>query len=184
MITLEPLTEDVAVMATEWRNASMDALRTLTPSTFESQRSFFYGLKDSPHKYFSIVVNDAVPVGMTGLTYLTEWSGEVSLLINPRRRGCGFGKAAVDALITHGFDIMDLKVIYGETYRCAESNPFWHHVLERYSPRWVTLPDRRLWKGQLYDSDYFSISRKVDFLAHYSDIWGADRDVATVGTNP
>jgi len=158
MIDLVPITEQIAIMAADWRNANPEACRTPVFSTKDSQRDWFRSLKYKPHKYWAVMAGPQA-VGIAGLTHVTDWSGEISLVLNPAKRGHGYGRAAAEALIGQGFDIMELFVIYGETYLCAPSNPFWHHILANYNPRWVRLPNRKLWQGKLYDSDYFSIRR-------------------------
>lgn len=158
MIELTPLTEEVAIAAAEWRNYSPESCRTDKPSTVDTQKAWFARLEDSKDRVYWTVESDGIPVGIGGLTSLTDWSGEISIVLDPKARGKGIGKAAVDLLIEAGLG-MGLKVIYGEVYKCNPALHFWHHILEKYSPKWSWLPNRKMFQGDIYDSEYFSIRR-------------------------
>jgi RimJ/RimL family protein N-acetyltransferase len=158
MIELKPLTKKVAIMAAAWRNFNLQALRTETPSTKASQLRFWRNLGKSPHKYWGIYVNNKA-VGMGGLTNITKRDAEISLILDPKSRGCGYGKAAVNLLLVGGLEDWGLDFIYGEVYRCNKALGFWKKVLKRYNVRWSTLPDRKYWNNRWWDSEYFSIGR-------------------------
>ena len=158
MIELTSLTEEVAIAAAEWRNYSPESCRTDKPSTPGGQMAWFSRLGTIEDMVYWTIENDGIPVGIGGLTSLNDWSGEISIVLDPQARGKGIGKSAVDLLIDAGLG-MGLKVIYGECYKCSPALPFWHHILEKYSPMWSWLPNRKVFQGEIYDSEYFSIRR-------------------------
>jgi RimJ/RimL family protein N-acetyltransferase len=57
-------------------------------------------------------------VGVCGLTSidLINQRAEFSLYIGPEYQGLGYGKAALLTLITHGFRVLNLNCIWGETF--------------------------------------------------------------------
>ena len=158
MITLQPLTTDVALAAAEWRNRSIESCRTPEGSTVETQTNWYEHLDPKRHRYWS-VYEGSTAVGLAGLTNIS-WenrSAEISIVLDPARRGKGMGKEAIEALMDHGFNRMNLDVIYGECYHCSPALPFWKKVMA--SATWVTLPDRKYWNGKYWNADYFSVRR-------------------------
>ena len=156
MIELKDLTEEVAIAAAGWRNDSPESCRTDKPSTVESQKDWFSKLNYRSDMVYWTVESNGIPVGIGGLTGITDWCAEISIVIDPTARGKGIGKTAVDLILEAGFG-MGLKVIYGEVYKCSPAMTFWHHILEKYSPKWSWLPNRKMFQGEIYDSEYFSI---------------------------
>jgi RimJ/RimL family protein N-acetyltransferase len=160
VIEFKNLTKDVAIRAAAWRNANLQALRTNLPSTRASQLRFWRNLRKSPHKYWGIY-SDNEAVGIAGLTNITEGDAEISLLIDPMKRIQGLGGRAVTVLLYIGFNQMKLDFIYGECYLCNTACEFWKKIIRGDNVRWSTLPDRKYWEGNWYDSIYFSIARKA-----------------------
>ena len=163
MILLHDLTKEVAIEAAAWRNASPESCRTPKPSTPEGQAEWFDRLPSLPHKYFQISYEDEI-VGIGGMTYIcpVNNTAEISIVLNPQRRGDGFGREAVNAILRFGFDALNIDVIYGECYLCSKSIGFWLKVLSSENDvRWSILPDRKFWRGRYWDSLYFSIRRKI-----------------------
>ena len=84
---------------------------------------------------------------------------EISLILDCKRRGKGFGSRAVAMILETGFGCMGLKTIYGECYECNPAIEFWKKVTENHGGYCTLIPRRKLWQGQLYDALHFSIWR-------------------------
>lgn len=157
-MTLIPLTEEIAIQAAEWRNATPESCRTPILSSTDSQREWYKTLKSFPHRYWALW--DKKVIGLTGLVNIS-WenrSAEISIILDPGCKGKGLGRAAIDLLLDQGFNKMNLDVIYGECYLCNRNLGFWHKMFDEKA-KWVRLPDRKYWNGRYWDSDYFSIMR-------------------------
>jgi RimJ/RimL family protein N-acetyltransferase len=160
MISLEPLTEEVAVKAAKWRAKNPEACRTPYEISDGQQREWFSKLPFSKNRYWSVV--SKVPVGMVGLTDISMENrcAEISIVMDPTKRGKGFGKQAVDALLDMAFNRMNLHYVYGECYVCACNLDFWDKALMDYPVEWRELPIRKYWNGEYFGSYYFSIRSK------------------------
>ena len=98
-------------------------------------------------------------LGMGGITNI-QWEnriGEISLIIDPEKRGKGVGKEVVHVLLEQAFLGMGLKTVFGECYMCNEAWHFWKKVKTRYSGLETILPNRKFWNGIFYDGYYFSL---------------------------
>ncbi|MCJ7482671.1 MAG: GNAT family N-acetyltransferase [Thermodesulfovibrionales bacterium] len=157
----------------------MECWRTPFMLTKQMQDEFYEGCcnRESPHRYFALVrttddpIQGVVPesgfIGMGGITYI-QWEnriGEITLIINPVERGDGLGEKAVDLLLDHAFNHLNLQTVFGECYHCNDAWEFWGDITDKYdSPNTIQtlLPKRKYWNGDYWDSTYFSID-KDDF---------------------
>lgn len=184
---LEPLTLDQCQQVRIWRNDCLETLRTPYPLTESQQAEFYQDVvcnRNSPHRYFAITGEQAdypvgaliktkdiakpeIPnffLGMGGLTHI-QWENsiaEISLILDPKRRRQGLGEKAVDLLLDHAFNHLNLQTVFGECYHCNEAANFWLEITRKKKGRIVVLPNRKFWKGVYYPSSYFSID-KEDF---------------------
>lgn len=145
-----------------WRNEILETLRTPYPLTKEMQEAFYRETvcnRNSPHRYYAIMDDKGLFVGMGGITHITWESriGEISLIIDPSLREKGYGEKAVDLLLDAAFNQMGLNCVYGECYSCNEANIFWGHITNKYHGTGVMLRARKFWNGKFWDSLYFSI---------------------------
>lgn len=186
---LEPLTLEQCERVRIWRNNEMECWRTSFMLTMDMQEDFYKRCSDrnSPHRYWAIVrtMNDKIQgvvpetgfIGMGGITYI-QWEnriGEISLIIDPERRGSGDGEKAVDLLLDQAYNHLNLQTVFGEAYM---SNPwweFWQKITAKYADKikattcHTTLPCRKYWKGTYYSSLYFSIDKNDFNKIHNSE---------------
>jgi len=166
-----------------WRNEIPETLRTPFLLTKEMQEDFYENVckRESSDRYWAIIrtiddeIKEVVPetgfIGMGGIENI-QWEnrlGEISLIIDPTQTGNGLGKEAVDLLLDQAFNYLNLQTVWGECYCCNPAWEFWQKITERYKgryytgdnppTRWTHLPNRKFWKGEYYDSLYFSIDR-------------------------
>lgn len=163
---LKELTRADCEHAREWRNQSLETLRTPYALTKEMQSEFYDNIicnRSSPHRYWGVHDLNGVLVGMCGITNI-EWEnsiGEISLILDPEKRGNGLGAKAVDAILDIAFSQMGLKTVFGECYNCNSSGiAFWEKMVVLYNGTEATLPNRKFWCNKYYDSMYFSIDRE------------------------
>jgi len=115
------------------------------------------------HKFFQVMPTGSEKfVGVAGLCYIDRQNSraEFSLWIMPEYQHQGFGVAALKTLFDHGFDDLNLHLIYGETF---DGNPA------------LDLFVKKL--GMRYDGCrqefYFKNGKYID--AHVISITGAQR---------
>ena len=160
-----------------WRNQDLSSLRTPFLLPREMQADFYrdrVSNRDSTDRFWGIWnMPDAGKrpvadfIGMGGITHI-QWEnsiGEISLLLSPECRGEGCGKEAVNLLLGQAFGYLNLKTVFGEVYECNLAWEFWEQIAYEgrtsdLIPGWVRLMNRKYWKGQYYDSAYFSFDRK------------------------
>ena len=147
----------------EWRNAEPQFLRTPYKLTKEMQEGFYDNVvcnRNSNHRYFAIR-DEFSFVGMGGLTNI-EWENgccEISLILDPKSRGKGYGGRSVDLLLDYAFGSLRMENVYGEVYACG-NHEFWKHVVEVKNGYWTTLRGRKFFDGKMWDSYWFSIGRE------------------------
>jgi RimJ/RimL family protein N-acetyltransferase len=180
---LEALTLDQCQKVRLWRNEALETLRTPYPLTVSQQGTFYRDVvcdRNSPHRYWAIVrtvdnpiqgvVSESDFIGMGGITNI-QWEnriGEISLIIDPARRGKGEGGKAVDLLLGNAFNCLNLQTVFGE---CYKSNPAWGFWQKLNNAYLTDLPKRKYFDGKYWDSLYFSID-KEDYNAKKSDNTG------------
>ena len=157
---LQPLTREQCQQVREWRNEERQFLRTPYMHTIDMQESFYVKVvnnTDSKHRYFAIIDGMGF-IGMGGLTNISFENGnaEISLIINPKYRGKGYGMKAVDLLLHEAINNMRLYSVYGEVYDCGNRG-FWEKVVDKSNGYKTDLVNRKFWAGQLYGSMWFSI---------------------------
>lgn len=161
MILKHPKQSDVQFVA-NWRNSVPESLRTHGETTYRQQDAFYEEVicnPNSKHKYYGAYVDKKI-VGLVGLTDINFVNGnaELSLIIDPKQHGNGYGKMCVQKILDYGFNTLRLKYIYGECYYCNQNIGFWQKMCEKYNAITVDLPYRKFWNGQHHHSMYFTIS--------------------------
>jgi len=144
----------------QWRNASLDTLRTPFPLTREQQEAWYRDEicnRNSRSRFWAIVDTNNLLVGYGGIENI-QWENsiaEISLLIAPEYQKNGYGSTAAKEIIAYGFQDMGLHTIYGECYCSNPAFGFWANLASSY----VILPRRKYLHGHFVDSMYFTIIR-------------------------
>ena len=143
-----------------WRNEVLEALRTPFRLTQEMQADFYANTvcnRAADSRWWS-VYDGSLFIGLAGLCNIQWENGlaEISLIIDPEKRGKGYGVQAVDAVLAEGFGNLGLDTIYGECYECNPALGFWDRMVGRRGGYTTMLPRRKRWQGKLYDSLYFA----------------------------
>jgi len=160
---LEALIKEELELVRGWRNEEMQFLRTPYFLTKEMQEDFYRDVvcnRQSEHRYFS-VREDSKFIGMVGLTTI-EWenrTAEVSIILNPKYRGKGYGQKSVELLLDHAFNNMGLYTVWGEVYGCGNIG-FWDKMVDRLSGYSTHLPNRKKYNGVLWYSLWFQFANK------------------------
>lgn len=158
--------------ALKWRDEYRHTLRTTHFITDEMQKDFYSNVicnPNSPHRYYGVfediinkfrnsVMQDKF-IGMAGLTNIS-WensNAEISLIIDPLCHKNGYGKKAVELILSEAFGRLGLKTVYGEVYMCNDAVKFWEKITYEHGGYKTTLPNRKYWNGHYCDSVYFSI---------------------------
>jgi hypothetical protein len=152
MIVLRALRRDDMPQILAWRSVNPEGARTPYQLTLEQQYKFYDEIvcnRDSPHRYWGVEEGGQL-VGMVGITYI-EWEnrrGEVAILIDPQKRGGGYGKRALWLLLEQAFDRMGLASVYGNVYLCNPYLGWWGHWIGKYD--WYTyyVPKAKWWSGK------------------------------------
>ena len=171
-----PTREDVELVR-QWRNQSIDTLRTPFLLTQEMQKDFydtvvcnrqansrFWTVQrewDEKHLAGKPDAEKFQTIGLVGLVGI-EWENrlaEISLLLDPERRGRGYGTEALSLLLKKGFRELNLENIYGECYTCNPAICFWKKMIARHQATTAVLPYRKFWDGRYWDSLYFNFER-------------------------
>jgi len=164
---LKELTRENSQLIRKWRNEDLAGFRTAYPLTVEMQDDFYNKAicnRNSSHRYWAITAYELIQpsfIGMVGLTDIQQENGlaEISLIIHPDYRGKGCGEEAVSLVLDQAFNYLGLKTVFGECYQCSEAIPFWQKICDKYKAYTTTLPNRKYWDGNYYNSLYFSVSK-------------------------
>ena len=152
----------------QWRNCSLETLRTPMPLTWDQQEDFYLNEicnKDSHHRYWVFAESTwtAVPVAFGGITNI-QWEnriGEISLILDPSKRGEGLGTKAAHLLLDQAFNYLNLDTVFGECYGNNKTGlSFWEAITKKYGGATTSLPRRKYWSGKTHDSLYFTITRE------------------------
>jgi RimJ/RimL family protein N-acetyltransferase len=170
-----------------WRNKLSATLRTPYNLTYEQQQDFYKNIicnRDSKHRYFGIYVkeenkligktyedakyeptysDEPIFIGLGGIINI-QWEnglGEISLIIDPKYTGKGYGKKSVELLLDKAFNEMRLDNIYGECYRCNQNIGFWENIIRRFDGTKTNLPNRKFFNGQHYNALYFNFNKTL-----------------------
>jgi RimJ/RimL family protein N-acetyltransferase len=151
-------------MVRRWRNQCLEALRTPYALTEEQQQRFYDDVicnRNARARFWGVYA-DGEFIGMAGLENI-EWEnrcGEISIILDPNYHSKGYGKQAVEMLLIMGFNYLGLETIYGECYGCNPVRGFWENIIDKYGGDTARLPNRKFWKGELWDALYFSFDRE------------------------
>ena len=163
MLRLDALTSQDVEKARQWRNtdAVRASLRTPFMLTKEMQEAFYDTVlcnRAATVRYWAVRRDEAF-VAMAGLTDIAweNGSAEISLLLDPVLTGQGTGKEIVHLVLTEAFENMRLLTVYGECYLNNDAVGFWESIAKLHNGTTTTLPRRKWWGGQLWDSLYFSL---------------------------
>jgi RimJ/RimL family protein N-acetyltransferase len=107
-----------------WRNDERvyKWCRQFEPITLEHHNAYWERVKDDPTTRMYSIRYEGWPVGVCGFTSI-DWvnrRAEFSLYIAPDKQGKGLGERALRALCDHGFNVLNLNMIWGEAF---EGNP-------------------------------------------------------------
>jgi RimJ/RimL family protein N-acetyltransferase len=147
----------------QWRNQCLDTLRTPFPLTKEQQEDWYRNEicnRQSRSRFWGIEENWGL-IGYGGIENI-QWEnsiGEISLLINPKYQGQGYGKQAAIEIITQAFNRLNLHTVFGEVYVTNPAMGFWVTITEAYNGYKTLLPHRKYLDGKFWDSLYFSVSQ-------------------------
>jgi RimJ/RimL family protein N-acetyltransferase len=148
----------------DWRNNTMYSLRSnnLTAKG-DSQRKWVELMDDTEAYYF--IYKEEEPfqpdlfIGYCGLDKIkpVERTAEISLLIGDEFKKQGYGKEAVDKLLSIAFEHMNLNLVYAEVIDIVGANKFWHKCGFRYEAK---LRDRYFKWGSFRDCFVLSVSKQ------------------------
>ena len=147
----------------QWRNQCLDTLRTPFPLTKEQQEDWYRNEicnRQSRSRFWAITEKGSL-IGYGGIENI-QWEnsiGEISLLINPKYHGQGYGKQAAIEIITQAFNRLNLHTVFGEVYVTNPAMGFWVTITEAYNGYKSLLPNRKYLDGKYWDSLYFSVSQ-------------------------
>jgi len=176
-VRLQPLTADNMEQVRIWRNQVPQTLRTPYLLTAEQQAEYYRKVicnRESHTRYFALIQNvptqvgthDTAPVerfvgygGIEGIQWETR-IGELSLLIGPEYRRRGYGKRAVSCILAHAWDVLGLETVYAECYECGAPE-FWRTIAKQHRAETTTLPRRKYWDGQYWDSLYITFTPQI-----------------------
>ena len=165
-MTIGPLTREDVELVRQWRNMDRGFLRTPYYLTEEMQQDFYDSVicdRMSAHRYYALRHDESL-IGMGGLTTI-EWENglaEISLIIDPDRRGHGLGRRAVDFILDEGFCNMRLRTIWGMVYTCGPVG-FWKRCIEDDGGHWIEIPwVLKRWEGQDHSGIMFAFTEEVE----------------------
>lgn len=151
-----------AGLVSSWRNDSRGTLRTTGFCTVDLQEKFIETLDEKLHRYYSFYDGGNL-VAFGGMTYI-QWENriaEISLIVDPDLHRSGIGSDVVDMLLDEAFNKLNLKTVFGECYKSNPATDFWFRLCKKYEGYTTTLPNRKYWNGDYYDSLFFSIDRET-----------------------
>lgn len=163
---LRPVERADIPLTVAWRNDpdARASLRTPYALNIDQQERFFQDVICDRHSLHRYWIAEAMGIGravaIVGLTNL-QWENriaEVSLVVDPAKRGHGYGALALAAVMREGFCNLGLLTICGEAYQTNPALAFWEKMIERYQGTSVILPRRKWWGGQLHDAVYFTFA--------------------------
>jgi RimJ/RimL family protein N-acetyltransferase len=99
-------------------------------------------------------------IGYCGIDNI-QWEnrlGEIALTIGNRYISFGYGKIALNLLLTEGFNNLNLLNIYGECYFCNPKIGFWKKYANEHNAYITELPERKYFNGDYYNSLYFNFN--------------------------
>ena len=166
----------------EEREKILETLRTPYLVTKEMQFDWYEKEicnRDSKTRYFSIMEEEDYKIGcdfhdgvlmdhgliniaMGGIENIS-WensTGEISLLVFQEYTGKGYGSKAVDLILNHAFNSLNLNSVWGECYYSSGAVEFWKKIIKQYSAYSHDLPLRKYYNGKYWSSLYFVFERE------------------------
>lgn len=156
MIRFDVLSIDDMDLIVKWRAKNPEGARTPYLLTLDNEYDFYNEVisnRLANARYWAVRWEDEDDdelLGMVGLNPITWESrrGEVSIIIDPDKRGLGIGTEAIAVLLEKAFEELNLEYVYGEVYTCNKYYAFWEAMVEHYNGKsfitpWVT----KLWHG-------------------------------------
>lgn len=163
-LRLDALTPEDVEQARIWRNAPevRKGLRTPFLLTPAQQAEFYFGTvcnRAAHHRYWAVRDETDRFVAMTGLTDIQWENGlaEISLLTSPAFQGQGLGLEIVKLVLAEAFGVMRLRTVVGECYMNNPAVSFWERIVKDHGGSATTLPRRKFWDGEFWDSYYFTL---------------------------
>jgi RimJ/RimL family protein N-acetyltransferase len=175
-MTANPITKEQAQTVRLWRNDCRQALRTGWTIEIQQDRfvegnmtgSYMYWWFNKEREQIEAPIVDRPTVSAMrlrmnaagGLVNIDRRvrNAEIALICHPADRGEGLGKACAEWILNESFRTQNMKTVYGEVYNCG-AVAFWLGICEKYNAYTTELPNRQYWKGEYFDSMYFSIDR-------------------------
>jgi len=164
MISLAPLSSEDSSLAFNWRN-NPTIFKWCRQNDFlnlpNHEKWFNSQFDDKNVKFYAIKLTDEnlyKTIGVAGLTSidLVNQRAEFSLYVGPENHGKGYGKEALRALVRHGFNILPLNIIWGETY---EGNPAYKMFEDVGFKKEGTRREFYNREGKFIDAHLYSIKR-------------------------
>jgi GNAT superfamily N-acetyltransferase len=142
----------------QWRLTCPEALRTPYPLTYEEQQDHYRGVvanrEAHAHTRWWMYGHDCA-LGLENLSSVNR-RGEVSLIVNPKKRGKGLGALGFKALLHEAWYTLGLHSVYGEVYYCGALG-FWQKVVPQLGGMGTRIYDTKWWDGKWWDSWLFTI---------------------------
>jgi RimJ/RimL family protein N-acetyltransferase len=185
-MTLRPLSLEDMEPIRQWRNASLETLRTPFPLTREQQEEWYrtvicdrrgttryWGLYSQTNlQHYSIDEDTSGPsnshlhgsrvnlIGYGGIENIQYENrlGEISILIAPEYRGKGYGTEAVELFLRQAFKHLNLANVWGECYTCSPAVRFWERLIAKHGAFSCRIPARKYWEGNYWPSLYFNFT--------------------------
>ena len=147
----------------KWRNESLDTLRTPFPLTKEQQEEWYKNEicnRLSRSRFWAVDEElRGKLVGYGGIENI-QWEnsiGEISLLVDPSKRGFGIGQEAAYLIITEAFNRLNINTVFAECYTSNPAMNFWHNVSMSFNGTETILPRRKYLNGVYYDSMIYTM---------------------------
>ena len=160
----------------QWRLSCPEALRTPYPLTKYEQEEHYLDVVASreakAHTRWWMYGPDCA-LGLENLSSVNR-RAEISLIVNPKKRGKGLGTLAFKALLHEAWYTLGLHSVYGEVYYCGALG-FWQSVVPSVGGTGVRIPHTKWWDGQWFDSWLFTILCPLYTWVPLQRRMGADR---------
>lgn len=162
-VYLAPLDKPLLTLLRKWRN-NYDIWKTCRQSDlisdYAQDKWFEKQANDPTIKMYTIACSsELVPVGVCGFTSIdyVNRRAEFSLYVAPENQKRGLGSAALKTLVCHGFQNLNLNLIWGESF--ADNS-----ARETFKKLGFTEEGRRrefyFKGGEFVDAYHYSMTRK------------------------
>lgn len=146
----------------EWRTPN--ACRTPWEIRYDDQLTWYSHLDPHREQWWAVYEKGSpgeTHVGCVALQHIDWVNGraEISLVIDPAKRGAGIGSAAVERVLGMAFARYRLRSVWGECYQCSGAVPFWEKVVSRWAPysHATKIPATKFQGGKLSWSYLFTL---------------------------